>query len=337
VDNCPSVANASQANADGDAQGDACDPCPLDGANDGDADGFCANVDNCPTVANAGQQNSDGDALGDACDACPLDAANDADGDGRCANVDNCPTVANASQLDTDSDLVGDACDNCRRVANPGQQDANGNGVGDACITAQVGAWTTGLTHVVGAGDDRLLVFAINYANNSDVAISTVRYGGQSLTRINGTAAGTNQVVRAELWYLKEAGIVAATNTTFVVTFASGNVTAQYAAVTFRNVDQAAPIVASNVNAVNASTPNPLPTPVAVTADGMAVASAVSGNLGSFTWGNGWTEGTDVSTGGANSSTADHPETATGTDTASATHSHQNRQAIVVASLAVAH
>jgi hypothetical protein len=260
----------------------------------------------------------------------------DADADGIANASDNCPTVANTTQSDTDLDTVGDACDNCRKTPNPGQQDGNGNGIGDACITARVGAWTTGLTHTAGAGIDRLLVLMVAHASNSDVLVNAVTYGGQALTRINGGVAGSTKTVRMELWYLREAGIAAATNGTFVVTYGSGNIQAQhYAAATFRNVDQIAPILDSRVNVTNSSTPNPFPTPVTVTSDGMAAAAAISGNTGLFTWGNGWTEGIDQSFGGSNSSTADHPSAASGTDTAAATHDHQNFLAIVAASLKV--
>jgi hypothetical protein len=55
------VANTDQANNDGDALGDVCDP---DDDNDGVEDGD----DNCPTVANTDQADNDGDGLGDACD-----------------------------------------------------------------------------------------------------------------------------------------------------------------------------------------------------------------------------------------------------------------------------
>ena len=79
ADPIPAVANANQANADADTLGDACDPCPLDPANDGDADGVCGDVDNCPGVANPGQEDADTDGMGDACDPCPYDAGNDAD------------------------------------------------------------------------------------------------------------------------------------------------------------------------------------------------------------------------------------------------------------------
>jgi hypothetical protein len=97
VDNCVSVANASQADADNDGSGDSCDT-------DLDGDGVTNTTDNCPTIANPTQVDTDKDGIGDTCDT-------DLDGDGVTNTTDNCPTIANPTQVDTDKDGRGDACD----------------------------------------------------------------------------------------------------------------------------------------------------------------------------------------------------------------------------------
>jgi hypothetical protein len=363
-DNCPDNANAGQEDADADGTGDVCDTC-TDTDDDGYGNpGYPANTcadDNCPDNANPGQDDADSDGAGDLCDTC---TDTDADGYGNpgfpantCAD-DNCPDNANAGQEDADADGTGDVCDtctdtdgdgygnpgypantcaddNCPGDANPGQEDVDGDGVGNACeLTSRLGPWTTGLTHTATSGNSRILVFMVGYANDTDVGVNSVSYGGQSLTRIDGTVAGTTYFERIELWYLNEAGIAAATGNTFVVTYGGATPSNEhYAAATYDNVSQTAPVHHSAVNSTDTSTPNPIEVTVNVTADGMAVSAAVSGNTGSFSWGNGWTEGVDQSITSSTSSSADHPAALTGTDTASATHSGPNRLAIVAISL----
>ncbi|MER2563035.1 MAG: phosphodiester glycosidase family protein [Myxococcaceae bacterium] len=63
-DNCARVKNASQANNDRDAAGDACD-------GDDDNDAVADEDDNCPMKANANQVDSDRDGAGDVCDSTP--------------------------------------------------------------------------------------------------------------------------------------------------------------------------------------------------------------------------------------------------------------------------
>ena len=131
IDNCLSVQNADQSDADGDGFGDACDTCPHDASNDLDADGLCGDVDkcpsdpwndadgdqvcgdvdNCPFTPSSDQSDADGDEQGNACDSCPNDSSNDADGDGVCGSADNCPSNANPNQTDTDGNGRGDACE----------------------------------------------------------------------------------------------------------------------------------------------------------------------------------------------------------------------------------
>ncbi len=138
-DNCPTVFNPAQSNADHDGLGDACDPC-TDSDGDGFGDpGFRGNtcpVDHCPATANANNADTDGDGRGDVCDNCPT-AVNpgqeDVDHDGIGDVCDVCPTQSDPSQPDADGDGVGDYCDNCTFVANPDQANADGDLYGDAC------------------------------------------------------------------------------------------------------------------------------------------------------------------------------------------------------------
>jgi hypothetical protein len=196
-------------------------------------------------------------------------------------------------------------------------------------------AWTTGLTHTAGSGSNRVLVFAVGYENGADPGISSISYGGQAMTRAVQDVAGTSIYNRVELWYLKEVGIDAATNSTFSVTW-GGTAPADpmYAAATFAEVNQTTPIATTSSNSSDAATPNPITTSVSVQAHELTVSAVITGNSGSYTWNNSFAEGTDQTSGATtNMSTADRDATSNGTHTASATHSGPNRQAIVAAVL----
>ena len=135
-DNCISVYNPAQGDADADGQGDACD-----GDFDRDGDGYYDTgtpTDNCPPVANPDQADADGDGIGDPCDS-------DRDTDGIADFRDKCPDTP-SQNADTDNDQVGNECDadddadnrldeqdNCPLQYNPDQIDDDRDGRGREC------------------------------------------------------------------------------------------------------------------------------------------------------------------------------------------------------------
>ncbi len=123
-DNCVQIANADQANFDGDDLGDACDDDDdNDGTNDSeDCSPFDAAIN--PNAIEI-QDGLDNDCNGQIDEVAVMDV----DGDGIPSATDNCPTVANESQLNSDSDALGDACDD----------DDDNDGTSDPWIAAR---WT---------------------------------------------------------------------------------------------------------------------------------------------------------------------------------------------------
>ena len=204
-DNCPLVANRSQADLDGDNVGNACDD-DTDGDAVADLDGNGDTLDNCRLVANLDQTDTNLDGIGDACQT-------DDDEDGVPNTGDNCPAVANPNQEDLDTDGLGDACDddtdgdgisdedmigqpndNCPLVANADQADTDGDGVGNVCDLvndAEYACGTSGETFTPMLADD-VDVLAVAAEDASDCTLSLL---GGLLCSVN----GADNVVDADL------------------------------------------------------------------------------------------------------------------------------------------
>jgi Thrombospondin type 3 repeat len=103
-DNCPDVKNGGQANADGDAEGDACD-------GDDDNDNVPDGSDNCRVDFNPGQEDADNDGYGDLCPPKHSELDHGRPSDGIIDDNDNCDFDYNPDQSDLDGDDQGDICD----------------------------------------------------------------------------------------------------------------------------------------------------------------------------------------------------------------------------------
>ena len=114
---------------------------------------------------------------------------------------------------------------------------------------------TTTYSVPLGSNSKRLLVVAVATSTRTanTRTITTLTYGGQALTSINGDIA-SNTIQHTQFYYLNEAGIDAATNTNIVFTISGGTTVVNdiYVSV-YDNVDQSNPI-ADSKNYNNGST-----------------------------------------------------------------------------------
>jgi len=87
-----------------------------------------------------------------------------------------------------------------------------------------------------------------------DYELGTVTYGGQTMTKVVDVIVGTSYRAYAAAFYLDEAGIAAASGSSFVVTWSDyPNRTPVYSSVFLQGVDQVSPIGASDTNASTSS------------------------------------------------------------------------------------
>lgn len=171
-------------------------------------------------------------------------------------------------------------------------------------VVALLDNWTLGTTKTISTGTQRCLIVVFSMENGDHTRdLTAMNYGGQAMTQISELNVGNGDNAfcgRLEAWMLREAGIIAATNTNIVSTFtnaagfSSVEYCEQFAAATYQFVDQTNTIgstVSAGLN--NGTTPLTLQNPLPVDGGGMALNVAMVGNNGEFTVNSGYTERID--------------------------------------------
>ncbi len=192
------------------------------------------------------------------------------------------------------------------------------------CLTS----WTTGLSHTAQAGSNRLLVFTAHAEDdNSDMNLTSVTYGGQSMTKVIERNVGSDYRAYVVAYILDEAGITAASDSDFTVTWAQTPYrTPEYSSVFLRNVDQDNP---TGAGAANGGTSATLTTSALSTEDGdMVFVAGTCGNTGSYSVNNNFTEAVELTITSADG-IAGYKKADGSDEIPSITHSDVNRQVII--------
>jgi len=198
---------------------------------------------------------------------------------------------------------------------------------------SQIGSWTTGLTHTAAPGSNRSLIFIAHVEQSEDINLISVTYGGQTMTNVIDRIVSSSNNTRAYVvaYILNEAGVAAATSSTFVPNWDVTPIVVAYASAFLEDVNQSALVGAMDSNSVtDTSGIVTLTTSSLSTNDGdMVILAGTCGNIGTYTENNGFTEAIEQAMDSTATGIVGY-KSATGADeTPSVTHDDTNRQVLI--------
>jgi len=189
-----------------------------------------------------------------------------------------------------------------------------------------LGSWEVGTDHTKEPGTNRALVFIAHGEMDGIMNLTSVTYGGQSMTKVVERNYSATIEAYVVAYILDEAGVAAATNGTFSPTWSTTPTEVKYASVFLSGVEQTD---LTGDSATAGGTSSTISTSSLTTNNGdMVIDAATCGNLGTYTLNNGFTQGAHQSSISSTGVTA--YKSATGSsETPSVTHSSVNRQALI--------
>jgi hypothetical protein len=202
---------------------------------------------------------------------------------------------------------------------------------------AVVGSWALGTSHAKENGASRALIFIAHAEHTAAISSTSVTYGNQPMTKVIERIVYSNSTIAYVAAYiLNEAGVAAATNSTFVTTWNVTPPVVGYASVFLDNVDQTTLVGASDSNGTTTLDPiktNPLST---INRD-MVIEAATCGNSGSYTLSTGFTEGIDQSMSSTATGVTGHKAATGAPETPSADFSATLNHQVIIGFVVKAH
>jgi hypothetical protein len=191
-----------------------------------------------------------------------------------------------------------------------------------------LGDWVAGTTHTAETGTSRALIFVAHAEDDGATELTSVTYGGQSMTKImDQTVTSNGYYAYVAAYMLDEDGITAASGSTFNPSWSVSPDDTGYISVFLGSVDQTDPIGESDDNSTTSS--STLTTSALNTNEGdMVFVGATCGNVSNYTINNGFTETIEIDMSSSTGSSG--YKSATGVpETPSVTTSNLNRQVII--------
>jgi len=159
---------------------------------------------------------------------------------------------------------------------------------------AILGSWLTGTTHAKESGTNRALVFIAHAKPGNNPTLTAVSYGGRSMTKVIEQSGGTgSNRTYVAAFILNDAGITAASTTTFTPTWSGTPTSVTYSSVFLQNVNQTTLTGVSAGSTVSGTT---ITTAALATGNGdMVLEAAACSATGTYTMNNSFTKDIDLS------------------------------------------
>jgi hypothetical protein len=191
-----------------------------------------------------------------------------------------------------------------------------------------IGSWVSGTTHTAESGTNRALIFtAHTESSTAGTNLASVTYGGQAMTKIVDWEYFVSYNEYTAAFILDEAGIAAATTSTFVVTWGTApDGTPAFSSVFLSDVNQSSLVGDTGTGGSTVATAET--TPLSTNSGDMAFVAGTCGNTGTYSTINGFTAAIELAPSSADG-VCGYLAATGGSVTPGVSHTNVNRQSVI--------